>query len=114
MIKIELQNKIYMKKYFKILVVLSLIWTIQSCGSDENEQEQEQEVLGNCIAEWFSNQTDLILEAGVEFGTNPTDENCKAYQDAIMLWIDEAEDCNLVTQADIDQLQIDLEELDCN
>ncbi|MDF1699225.1 MAG: hypothetical protein P1U56_25445 [Saprospiraceae bacterium] len=99
-----------MKKWLKVVVLFSLIWTIQSCESSNSMEEEA----ANCVVEWFNNQSDLIIDAGIAYGLEETEENCKAYREAIEEWIAAAEDCTTFPQEDIDQAYIDLGEIECN
>ncbi len=99
-----------MKTYFTLFTFI-LCFSIIGCGSDEDSPGGS----GNeCNTEWFANQTNLILSTGITYGLDESEENCKKYVDAIEDWIDAAEDCDGISETEIEQTRMDLEEIDCN
>ncbi len=71
-------------KMFSLLLILGL--SIASCGGG-GDCDDEQAV-ANAYSEGFAN----ILSASLSFDGEPTDDNCKAFVDALDGWIDILED----------------------
>ena len=91
---------------FTLVFCLSFI----GCGSDDGTDGGGP----NCSAEWFATQTNLILSTGIAFGLDETKESCEKYVEALEDWLEAAEDCDGISQAEIDETRNEIDEIDCN
>ena len=68
---------------------------------------------GGCDADDITAAGNKISEAATAYGTDQSTANCEAYRAAINDYIDELDDCDLVTQETIDAFKASRDDLSC-
>lgn len=92
-----------MKKLLSLVLFLGLI--ISTGCSDDDEKV---DTCGQLEA-----VTNALVETGLTYAFDPTVANCQAYTEALEEWLNVARNCDQVDQTEIDEIESDLENLDC-
>lgn len=91
-----------MKRTILTVLVCGLFLTLNSCSSS------------GCTLTGIASATVKIANAAADNITDPSDENCKKYRDALQSYIDKYEDCDLASKDEIAAHKKSIEDLNCN
>lgn len=76
---------------------------LTSCGNDACDDEEQAAA-----------DSEELLDVAFAYGFNPTEDNCRAYRDALADYLDTYGSCDGVDQASIEESRQSLNDLPCN
>ena len=92
-----------MKNIFSLLLAFGLFGMLfTSCGGDPCEDEEQ-----------ITEDAGELFSVALTYGLSPTDDNCKAYADALEDYLDKYDGCDGVDQSDIQESRDALNDLPC-